>query len=534
MENKTLENAGQKIIQTTLVAVIDIGATAIRMEIAEVDDEGNIRIVDSLRKGVSLGKDTFTKGHIEQSTIHESSNILRGFMRVLREYGITDKQNIRAIATSSVREADNRDTFLDRIYMATGINVRAIDEAEESRLTYMAIHNLMESEPEMKSGNVLILDVGGGSTEILVMEDGHVTYSDSYRIGSLRMRETLETQRATAERVRTILGQHISRVVEQILRSLPVPNISVLVAMSGNARFAADHLVENWTEVNSARVNYKEFNAFVEKLLPLPVQKIVSKYHITYEEAETVGPALLVDTTLARALKIDHLLIPKTSLRHGLLREMCAHGYWTEAFAEEVLYAAKSLAEKYDVDMEHSLHVARLCMMIFDEIKPEHQLSGRQRVLLEVAAYLHDIGCFVSSRGHHKHSMYLILNSDLFGLTRKDLQIIALVARYHRRALPKPTHQQYMALPRDDRMTVSKMAAILRVADALDRNHLQRVRDISFVHDPDRFIINVDNVEDLTMERMAIKEKGKLFEEVYGIPVVLQEDHTHSGDSFHG
>ena len=137
--------------------------------------------------------------------------ILKGFRRVMEEYGITQPEQIRAVATSSVREAENRDTFLDRIYIATRINVRAIDEAEESRLTYMAAQSVVESEPDLKDGNVLVVDVGGGSTELLLVQEGQVTFSDSYRLGSLRMREMLETQRAPTERVRTILGQHIQR-----------------------------------------------------------------------------------------------------------------------------------------------------------------------------------------------------------------------------------------------------------------------------------------------------------------------------------
>jgi len=513
-----------------LVAVIDIGATAIRMEIAEINEAGEVRTVDALRQGIPLGKDTFTKGHIEQSTIRECVKIMRDYKRVLDEYGITHPEDIKAVATSSVREADNRDTVLDRIYMATGINARAIDEAEESRLTYMAVQSIMDSQPDLKESNALVVDIGGGSTEVLLIEKGHVTFSNSYRLGSLRMRETLETQRATTDRVRTILGQHIQRTVEQITRGLPVSDISTLVAMSGDARFAAAQISPDWDESDLARIDYKTFSTFVEKLLPMTAQKIVSKYHITYQEAEIVGPALLVTVHLARAFKVENMLIPRASLRDGLLKEMTLKGYWTTAFAGQVIHSARVLGEKYDIDYNHARHVADLTVTLFDALKPEHQLSDRCRVLLEVAALVHEVGGYVSSRSHHKHSYYLILNSDLFGLTRDDMAIIALVSRYHRRALPKPTHEPYMALNRDDRLAVSKMSAILRVADALDRGHIQNVKDLSFSREGEEFVITVSNVEDLTVERMAMKEKANLFQEVYGMQVVLREARVQTGD----
>lgn len=529
----TLLAAEMKTKNARLAAVIDIGASAIRMEIAEIGENGELRTLEQLRQGCHLGKDTFTKNRIQQSTIQECVEILQGFQRVMEEYGITQPEQIRAVATSSVREAENRDTFLDRIYIGTRINVRAIDEAEESRLTYMAAQGVVESEPGLKNGNVMVVDVGGGSTELLLVQKGQVTFSDSYRLGSLRMREMLESQRAPSERVRTILGQHIQRMVEQISRNVPASDLTALVAMSGDARFAAAHLYPEWATARAARIEYKTFTGFVDKVLPLSAERIASKYHLSFQEAETVGPALLVYVHLARAFKTDCIIIPKSSLRDGLLKEMTLAGFWTGAFAKQVIHAALALGEKYRVDKKHGRHVADLCVKLFRELQPVHQLDKRHELLLEVAALLHEVGGFISSRSHHKHSMYLILNSDLFGLTRNDMSLIALVARYHRRAMPSPTHPEYTSLDRDSRIAVSKLAAILRVADAMDRNHMQQISDLTFAREAGQFVITVRNVEDLTMERMALKEKGAMFEEIYGIPVVLREDRAQAGEPAH-
>jgi exopolyphosphatase/guanosine-5'-triphosphate,3'-diphosphate pyrophosphatase len=180
------------------------------------------------------------------------------------------------------------------------------------------------------------------------------------------------------------------------------------------------------------------------------------------------------------------------------------------------------LGRKFHFDEAHSTHVADLCLQIYDQTEAWHGLDARYRLLLEVAALLHEVGLVVSTRNHHKHSMYLIINSELFGLGRKDLELVALIARYHRRAAPKPTHPIYSELDRETRILVSKLAAILRVADSLDRMHDQHIRRLHCRRRDDRLVLEIADVEDLTLENMALKQKGGLFEMVYGCEVEFQ------------
>lgn len=504
-----------------LAAVIDIGATAIRMEIAELSADGAVRSIESLTKAVRLGKDTFTTGRIAQSTIEECVKILRGFRRVMEEYGIRDRTRIRAVATSSVREAINRDTFLDRVYMATRINVEAIEETEETRLTYLAIHHLLRQEPDLQKGDVLIAEVGGGDTELLVIQDGYVNYSTIHRLGSLRMREQLGGRSETPQRLLQTFTRHIQLSVDQIQRSLPPLKAPVLIAMSGDARFAAK-LLGGKSDGALARIDQKALTTLARKVSTATIDSLVADYRIQYQNAETLGPALLAYVQLAKVYQVEKILVPRVNLRYGLLQEVVSGGVWTKEFEEQVLHSALSLGTKYAFDPRHARQVADLSLQIFRELAKEHQLSSRHEMLLHVSALLHEIGLFISNRSHHKHSMYLIQNSEVFGLSKHDLTLIALVARYHRRAAPQPYHEVFSALDRDDRLAVSKMAAILRVADALDRNHMQQVRHLTFARENGQFAITIRDVEDLTLERLAMKEKGSLFEEVYGMKVALR------------
>lgn len=505
-----------------LFAVVDVGATAVRMEIAELTDGGEIHTVEQLYHAVHLGKDSFTLGRIQQSTMEECVNILKNYRRIMEQYGITEPSQIRAVATSSVREASNRDMFLDRIYIATHINLEIIEENEETRLTFLAVQEILARQEELRKGDVLVVEVGGGDSELLLVQDGFVTFSNTYRLGSLRMRQTLDTRHTPNARVFDNFIRHIQITVDQIQRSVPVGKTPHMIAISGDARFAAAHLSERWQDEHSVRLDTKSFSAFARKVAAMTVDDIVKKYRLSFQEAETVGPALLGYTQMAKVFGVEKIIVPKSSLRHGLLREAIGFGGWTEALEKQVVHSAITLGHKYGFDERHGTQVADLSVRLFRALQDEHQLGARHERILRIAAILHEVGLFINNRSHHKHSMYIILNSDLFGLSRADMLLIALIARYHRRASPQPYHEVYSSLDRDQRMVVSKLAAIMRVADALDRNHMQQVRELSFARARGEFNIYVHDVQDLSLERVALKEKGSMFDEVYGMKVNIE------------
>jgi exopolyphosphatase/guanosine-5'-triphosphate,3'-diphosphate pyrophosphatase len=194
-----------------------------------------------------------------------------------------------------------------------------------------------------------------------------------------------------------------------------------------------------------------------------------------------------------------------------------------EDLSRQVLLSAEALGEKYRYDAKHGKQVAHLAGRLFDELKSEHGLSGRDRLLLQVAALLHDVGIYVNLRGHHKHSQYLLSMSEIFGLSRDDMAIVANVARYHRRATPNKSHLPYMALDSDTRVMVNKLSAILRVANALDADHLQKVRDVRVVREDEGWALEVEGAGDLTMERLAAVARSDHMTEVFGRKLAFRE-----------
>jgi exopolyphosphatase/guanosine-5'-triphosphate,3'-diphosphate pyrophosphatase len=511
------------------VAVIDIGTNAIRMAIAQIGADGQIRILETLQQAVNMAKDTFIKGRIEKATIEETVRVLKSFRAKLNEYKIPFGPSIRAVATSAVREALNRDAFVDRVYIATGLQVEVIDETEATRITYLSIQPFLKAEPAFANTETLIVEVGGGSTELLLVNKLEVVWAMNYRVGSMRLRETLESYRASAPRLRKIMEENIARMVDQIGVNVALEDSPNLIAIGGDARLAAAQLVEGWTPDRLARIPLPALARLVDDILGLSVDELVKKYRVTFQEAETAGPALLAILQIARAANLRQVMVTGATMRDGLLIEMSRRGAVTEEFNSQIIRSALNLGRKFEFDEAHAIHVARLCDALFKALQPEHRLEQRFAIVLHVAALLHEIGLFINSGSHHKHSMYLILNSELFGLSKRDVLLAALVARYHRRATPQSNHEGYAALDREHRIIVSKLAALLRVADALDRSHSQRIADIQCAFDNEQFVITVPPVDDLTLEQMALTQKGAMFEDVYGLVLALRKSRTEAG-----
>jgi exopolyphosphatase/guanosine-5'-triphosphate,3'-diphosphate pyrophosphatase len=510
-----------KQTEPVIRAVIDIGATAARMVVAETGPSGPVHTLEFLEQSLNLGRDTFSTGKISAETIEACVRVCRDFSEVLREYQLHDLSAIRAVATSAVAEASNSDVLLDRIFMATGINVEVLDTAEINRLTYFSILPLLQKEPLLCKGNLLAIEVGGGNTTALGLRDGTVLFAHTYRFGSFRTREMLEDANLPAARFRDVIEGEIRSGVRPIVENFAEEKDVKILILGGDARLAADEIKPEWNSRPVVSLRVSSLAGFTDQVLELPVEGLVKKYGLPFAAAESLGPALLVMQNIPQMLHCKTVYIGAPSMRDGLLGEMAAGGAWDERFTKQIIHSALETGRHYRFDRKHAENTAAHARTIFRIMQNEHKMLPRHETVLTVAALLHDIGTFINNRSHHKHSQYLIENSDIFGLNKQDLAIAALTARYHRSALPKPTHPAYTALNRTDRLRVSKLAAILRVADALDRGHSQRVQNPQIELLPDRLQIGVPSLRDCTVEEIALREKSDLFEQVYGKRAVL-------------
>jgi exopolyphosphatase/guanosine-5'-triphosphate,3'-diphosphate pyrophosphatase len=502
------------------VAAIDIGTTGIRMALADVDDNGGIQFLEKLNQSVRLGRDVFSQGRIRRGTIEECVRILQSFQQVMKEYRV-NAEDVRIVASSAVQEASNRETFLDRVAMATGLEIEVIDDAEATRLTYLSVLPfLKDRRRKRKKANTLVLEIGGGRTEMLELDGLNILGSRVVRLGSLRIRNLLEQQRTPVNQLRNVLEQEVSNTLLQLQGQFQSEDLS-LILLGGEARFMANQVNPEWNRTQLQTISLKDWKQITNGILDKPVEQTVEKYHLTFAEAETLVPALFAYSRLAEQLGCKQLQVSGFTMRDGLLREAAQRDGWTESYKEQMLESAMTLGRKFDLDENHAKEAAGLALQLFDELLPEHQLGPRYRVLLEIGALLHEIGTFISAASHHKHSMYILANASIFGLGRRDSRIVANVARYHRRSTPKPTHPLYQALSRRDRIVVQQLSAILRVADALARSRGRRITRIVCERREDTLFIHVPDVDNLHLENSALRVKGKMFQQVFGMNVIF-------------
>jgi exopolyphosphatase / guanosine-5'-triphosphate,3'-diphosphate pyrophosphatase len=266
------------------------------------------------------------------------------------------------------------------------------------------------------------------------------------------------------------------------------------------------------------------FLAFCDDVERLDQEALVDRFRLPPVEADTLVPALLVYRALLSETKARHLIVSDASLRAGILLDMAAEGgrLGTAEFEQQVLASAETLGHKYRFDRAHGRHVAKLAIQLFDQLRGEHGLSERDRLLLHVAALLHDIGVYVSLRAHHKHSLYLLTASQIFGLTDEETAIVANITRYHRRGLPQRSHLPYAALDRQARIIVNKLGAMLRVANALDAEHLQKVQQIQLVRQERVWILELEGAGNLTMEQMAATARADMLTQTFGRQLIVR------------
>lgn len=505
-----------------LVGVIDIGATSIRLAISQVDSDGHIENLESLSQSVSLGRDSFIDGSIGSRTIEECVRVLRIYRQKLSEYQITNKRNIHIVATSAVREARNRLALIDRIYIATGFEIEPFDEAELHRVTYLGIQPILKSHPVLHELPNVVCEIGGGSTEILVVDQGDVLFSETYRMGSLRLRKTLEAYHTPISKEREIMQGQIFTVIQRLRRSLPELKSANFIGMGGDLRFAADRITALENVGDLKKLSVDDFEAFTDKIISSTPDQLFNQYTLSFPEAESLGPALLAYLNLIKSFKLDTFFVSNVNMRQGLVREMVQPQVWNREFRDQVIRFAVDLGRMYQFDEEYAMNVADISKELFDGLQELHELDDKHSLILTIAAMLHEIGQFVNHRGFHKHTLYLIRNSDFFGLGRKNVLLTGLVARYHRRAHPQPNHDGYTSLSRKERVIVTKLAAILRLAIALCATRKKRFTELDCLVGDELLTLRVP-LRDYSLERLSLNQNSLLFQETFGKKVELTD-----------
>ncbi|TAG07219.1 MAG: HD domain-containing protein [Verrucomicrobia bacterium] len=505
--------------RVTIRTALHIGASSVSMMIAEQSQDGRLQMIDFLERPAPVACDIFSLTAVSLSTTERVVSIIHGYQKHLTEFGLDSHSISRAMASNILSEATNHEAFINRIHIACGLKIDTIDDGEMTRLIYLKTRRRLKDLPAMRKDNTLVLHVGPGNTRALLFQEGLITRYTSYRMGTYRTREAVDASHAEGPSLLRVIREHAYGNLAQIRYDYSDVKIDGLVAIGYEIQAVSQTITRN-----KQSCTLKVLRQFTSDASQLSDVELIKNYHLDYQTAEGLLPALEINLAAAETLKLSEIYIPHTEYEQGLLHDALVSRELGDRFAEEVVRAAKILAERYESDPRHGEHVADLCQHFFDALKDIHQLDFHDGLLLRVAAILHEVGTYISPRAHHKHSEYVILNSEIFGLDRLDVTMVALVSRYHRHSGPKLDHPAYASLSIDNRIRVSKLAALLRVADALERTHVQRVSKIEIRKDGSRLLIRLPGLRDAAVERLAMASKADLFEQVFGLRVVIEED----------
>jgi exopolyphosphatase/guanosine-5'-triphosphate,3'-diphosphate pyrophosphatase len=514
------------------LAAIDIGSNAFRLRIVEADapvaTSQGLRFLpfrDVLldRAPVRLGHHVFTRGRLDSGVIGAACEALKRFRNAMDAAKV---DRYRAVATSAAREASNGDVLVERAEREAGVHIEVIEGVEEARLVQLAVTERVS----LGSRTALLVDVGGGSTELTLLTGEKNHYSQSCPVGTVRLIEAfLEGGRPVDAPHRRLIEEYVDRALTDAvsdIHELRGGPIDLLIGTGGNIETLADLCPLPKAFPEGRAIDVGAMIKLLDELCRRTVDERAAAYNLRPDRADTIIPAATVLSRVAGAFGFDAITAPGVGLKEGVLVDLARSHFLPEGdsgTAQAIQDACLRLGRRYHFDEHHGTLVARFATRLFDDLQPRHRLGPRERILLSSAALLHDIGDFIRYEGHHKHSYYLIAHSDVMGLSPLERELVANVARYHRKSPPSLEHENFRALSREDRSKVKALAAILRVADALDREHRGKIGDITSRVEGDTLVIEAHGSEDRTLEEWTVLAKSGMLREAMGLDVRIAD-----------
>jgi exopolyphosphatase/guanosine-5'-triphosphate,3'-diphosphate pyrophosphatase len=506
------------------IAAIDIGTNSLHMIVVRVRPDLSFEVIDREKEMVRLGAGGLDGRALTPEAMHAALQVMSKFRRLAESHRVDE---IIAAATSATREAENGGEFLDAITQKTGIHPRVISGTEEARLIHLAaVYGV-----SIPGDAAVVVDIGGGSVEITRGTGLDVDTGRSFKLGVIRLTERFVKSDPIEPRDERRMLKHINAEIGEYLDQIAAAGFDRVIGTSGTilslgAIVSVQQGRPSGAPQRNRRVSAKQLHRVRKELLALNLEKRLRVPGLEPRRADlAVAGAVLLDT-IVRRLGAPELTLCDLSLREGLVLDYIARHRKQIAQADRYPDVRRrsvvELAERCNYWPEHANQVARLAVALFDQTRAIHGLTDHEREWLEYAAILHDIGVHISYQRHHKHSYYLIKNGDLRGFEPDEIDAIALLARYHRSATPKRRHEGFGELPRKRRATVRTLAAILRLAESLDRSHSQTISTIDLRDRGDDGLLQIRTAGDAELELWAAGRHAAPFERILGKPLRIE------------
>lgn len=555
-------------------AAIDIGSHQLKIKIVEIAADGAVRPLDTAEMLVPLGRETFTDGKLSFDTVRATCNTIAGFKRLIGDYGV---HATRVVATSALREASNRDYMIDQIRMLTGFDVEVINNSQEKFLTYRAVRRKIRQTCAVPAdSSMLYLDIGAGNIQLSRCESQRLITSQSMKLGALRIKEAISRLGKHTLDYSKVLEEYIEAHLESIeylngaedishfvLISAEAEHILAIAQKSGvkptllypaddcagsrasDAHAPADAADENGKGRRTAgmrstgsrgvddrnrddrdvpaSLTREQFETVYEMVLEHTPRSLSEAFDIPRVDAEILMPSMIIIHNFINRSACGQLLIPRASLVDGLVEAHVRALYpdADDSAALDLLSCARQMAERYRYNQTHTEYVEKTGLLLFDSLRRIHGLDERDRLLLQLAAIMHDTGKFIGADPHYVYSYNIIKASQLIGLSDAELAIVANVARFHSTEEPSYDNASLKKIEGADRLKAVKMIAIIRLADALDTSHRQKIRNVVIRMRGERCEISGSTMEEAVLEKWTFQMKSDFFLQVYGIRPML-------------
>ena len=501
------------------LAAIDIGTNSFHLLVARPTGNNRFEVIDREKEVVRLGSGSGDMKLLAPEAIDRGIAALTRFRQIADSAGA----DVLAVATSAVREAENRGDFIQRARVEAGVSVEVVSGAEEARLIHLGV---LQAVPVFDRRH-LVVDIGGGSTEFVVGQDGEVVEARSLKLGAIRLTERFLRQEPLKRRALEECRQYVRAYLTQVVRLVAGAGFEVAVGSSGTILNLAEisralRGEPSPKQVSGAVLAAADLAAVVKALAAArTVEERTAISGVDPKRADIILGGAIVLEQIVEQLGIEEVVISDFALREGVLldalrrRDRTSLGHLRDLRYESVVH----LAAIAPTEGEHSERATELAMQLFEATRDIHQIDESHEELLEAAGLLANVGLFVSHDRHHLHSYYIIRNSDLLtGFTDHEIELIAQVARYHRKSAPKPSHAEFARLAPEDQRVVAVLAGILRVAFALDRTRIGAVRGVVVERQKRELVVVLDtDGSDVSLEIYTAEARKQLLESALGV-----------------
>lgn len=505
-------------------AAIHLGSEMISLRIVEYRSLEQIKTLEFAVRRVRIGEETFKTGEVSLPMVKELCALLNNYKRMMKEYGVT--KHI-VIGTTAMREARNRSFMIDQIYMATGFEVEVIDMPLEIYYKYISIaRNLKQAQIGTDGSSTLYADISSGGLGITLVENKEIKYQQNIHIGVIRVKESFDKHQRASNFFNMALTEYLRSIVSPVHKHLEHFNVKRMVLTGSNISLLLRMLGIKESEDKPIVIPTERFVALYNKVIDMKIAKIMKEFDLSEHVAEIVLPTMIFYQQLITLSEVPELVFPPDRFIDSLILLYIAKEkdeVWLKEIDEELISFVYNIASRYQYDSAHAKKVVDFSMLIFDRLNKVHGLDTRHKLLLQIASILHDIGKFVNLRQHYFYSYRLILSTDIFGLSEEEKRIVAYTTYHHAKDFFGQPNEGMLPVNRQQLSVVAKLAAILRLADALDRSYTQKINSCKISLKNDEMQITVTAKQDLSLERWTLEDKSVLFGDVFGIRPVLIE-----------